>query len=304
MPITIPPAHASTATRPAHASVAFLRIPGFDTRPVAEQAAAKQALEARARDAIAGFAAADRAVLDADDGVALVLFGDPARALETIESLAARGDPLQAGLNYGPLALTAKGGDGRVFGDGLAAAAAAARFAAPERTLITDEFRRALAATNPVRAASLAPAGDFTDTRVRLHSLYAVDRAGRRAERRRILRQAVAGVAAILFLGVSARVVRHVFFPTEPATVTLAIRPRGEVWVDGAPRGRSPPLTELELAPGRHVIVVRFPGAPPYETELRLKAGERRTLAHSFAAARPEPKGGFWRDLRRRFGGS
>ena len=304
MPITIPPAHASTATRPAHASVAFLRIPGFDTRPVAEQAAAKQALEARARDAIAGFAAADRAVLDADDGVALVLFGDPARALETIESLAARGDPLQAGLNYGPLALTAKGGDGRVFGDGLAAAAAAARFAAPERTLITDEFRRALAATNPVRAASLAPAGDFTDTRVRLHSLYAVDRAGRRAERRRILRQAVAGVAAILFLGVSARVVRHVFFPTEPATVTLAIRPRGEVWVDGAPRGRSPPLTELELPPGRHVIVVRFPGAPPYETELRLKAGERRTLAHSFAGARQEPKGGFWRDLRRRFGGS
>lgn len=291
------------ATPPAHASVAFLRIPGFDTRPVAEQAAAKQALEARAREAVAGFASADRAVLDADDGVALVLFGDPARALETVESLAARGEPLQAGLNYGPLALTAKGGDGRVFGDGLASAAAAARFAAPERTLITDEFRRALAATNPVRAATLAPAGDFTDTRVRLHSLYAVDRARRGAERRRILRQAIAGVAAILFLGVSARVARHVFFPAEPATVALAIRPRGEVWVDGALRGRAPPLTELQLAPGRHVIVVRFPGAPPYETELRLKAGERRTIAHSFGA-RQEPKGGFWRELRRRFGGS
>ena len=302
MPITIP--HASTATPPAHASVAFLRIPAFDGRPVADQAAAKQALEGRAREAVAGFAPADRAILDAEDGVALVLFGDPARALETIEALMARGEPLQAGLNFGPLALTAKGGDGRVFGDGLASAAAAARFASPERPLITDEVRRALEATNPVRAATLAPAGDFTDTRVRMHSLYAVDRSLRGAERRRILRQAVAGVAAILFLGVSARVVHHVFFPTAPATVALAIKPRGELWVDGQLRGRTPPLMEIELTPGRHAIVVRFPGAPPFETQMQLKAGERRTLSHSFAGPRPEPKGGFWRDLRRRFGGS
>jgi len=292
------------ATPPAHASVAFLRVPGFDARPVVEQAAAKQALEGRAREALASLPDADRAMLDAEDGVALILFGDPARALETLEALAARGEPLQAGLNYGPLALTAKGGDGRVFGDGLAAAAAAARFATPERTLVTDEFRRALAATDPVRAASLAPAGDFTDTRVRLHSLYAVDRARRRTQRRRLLLQAVAGVAAILFLGVSARVVHHVYFPAAPATLVLAIKPRGEVWVDGALRGRTPPLTEVELPPGRHAIVVRFPGAPAFEAQLQLKAGERRTIAHSFAGARPEPKGGFWRDLRRRFGGS
>jgi hypothetical protein len=77
------------ATSPAHASIAFLRIPGFDARPVADQAALKQALEARARDAVAGIAPPDRALLDADDGLALVLFGDPARALETIESLVA-----------------------------------------------------------------------------------------------------------------------------------------------------------------------------------------------------------------------
>src|SRR5512146_582414 len=97
------------ATPPAHANVAFLRIPRFDARAVADQAAAKQALEARARDAVASLAPADRAILDADDGLALVVFGDPARALATVESLTAGAEPLQVGLNYGPLALTTKG---------------------------------------------------------------------------------------------------------------------------------------------------------------------------------------------------
>lgn len=292
------------ATPPAHANVAFLRIPRFDARAVADQAAAKQALEARARDAVASLAPADRAILDADDGLALVVFGDPARALATVESLTAGAEPLQVGINYGPLALTTKGPDGRVFGDGLAAAAAAARFATVERPLVTQDFRRALETTNPSRAAAFAPAGDFTDTRVRLHSLYAVDKARRAQARRRALRHGAAGVAAILFLGVSARLVHHVFFPTQPAIVALAIKPRGEVWIDGALRGRTPPLADIELAPGRHVIVVRNSGYAPFELEVRLRAGERRTIAHTFGGGRAESRGGFWRDLRRRFGGS
>jgi hypothetical protein len=83
-----------------HASVAFLRIPRFATRGVAEQAALKQELEASIHAAIAVLPEADRAVLDAEDGVALVMFGDPVRALDTMEGLHGReGSVLQVGLN-------------------------------------------------------------------------------------------------------------------------------------------------------------------------------------------------------------
>src|SRR5258708_37652690 len=113
---------------PVHANVAFLRIARFDTRPVAEQALLKEKLEARAKAATAGIPEADRIVLDADDGLAVVLFGDPAKALQVTQSLRS-GDaslPVQAGLHYGPPALTVQGSDARGFGAGLTGTAAAA----------------------------------------------------------------------------------------------------------------------------------------------------------------------------------
>jgi hypothetical protein len=290
---------------PAHASVAFLRISRFASLPVGEQAALKEDLESRAREAIGRLPEADRAVLDMDDGLALVLFGDASRALDVAQSVAGHSvDPLQVGINYGPLALTAKGAEGRVFGDGLAAAAAAARFATSERPLVTHEFLRALQSGDPSRAEGFSPAGDFTDTRVRMHSLYAPDPAKVGAKRRRMLRHTAAGIAALLLVGFAIRLVHHRFFPPEPALVSLAIKPRGEVVVDGVVRGRAPPLTRLELEPGRHVVTVRHPGFPPYEVSIDVKPGERRTIAHVFSAPRPERKGGFWRELKRSFGGS
>jgi hypothetical protein len=294
-------------TGPVHASVAFLRIPRFATRGVAEQAALKQELEAGVHTAIASYAEADRAVLDAEDGVAVVMFGDPARALDAVEGLHGHeGTVLQIGLNYGPLALTDRGADGRVFGDGLTAAAAAARFASADRILVTEDFSRALALRDPERAAGLAPAGDFTDTRVRLHSLYAPDPARRTAYRRRMLAYGVAGVIAILSLGFAGRAARLALLASEPALVVLDIKPRGEVFVDGVARGRTPPLTQIEVPAGRHTFVVRHPGAAPVQSVVDLKAGDRMTLAHTFVASRPAdpPKSDFWRDLRRQLGGS
>jgi PEGA domain-containing protein len=292
------------AAHPVPAHVAVLRLPEFDARPVGEQAALKDGLERWAREALGRVAEADRLVLDADDGLAVVLFGDPARALDLVQALHA-GAPtdLQVGLNHGPLALTSRGRDGRVYGDGLSAAAAAARFASPTKILITQDFAHCLEAHAPARAAELGPAGDFTDSRVRLHSLYTPDPTRRATRRRRFLRQAVLGVAAILLLGVAARFMGQWLFPAQPAIVTLAIKPRGDVFVDGIARGRTPPLQRLEVAAGRHVIAVRHAGFSPLELTLTLKAGEQVTVAHTFAAARPAPRPDFWRDLRRRFGG-
>ncbi len=296
---------------PVHANVAFLRIAQFDTRPVAEQAALKERLEARARAAIAAVPEGDRIVLDAGDGLAVVLFGDPARALQIAQALRG-GDsslPVQAGLNYGPLALTVQGSEARVFGDGLTAAAAASRFASAERLLVTEDFAKSLRHRHPDRAEELAEAGDFTDTRVRLHSFYTPDAKKRTAHRRRLLAYGAGGVAAILLLGVAGREARRLLFPTLPAVIKLQVRPRGDIYVDGALKGRTPPLLEIEIPAGPHLIQIRNPGFPMLETTIDLKPGEKTTLAHTFRKPelppKPKPeKPDFWRDLRRSFGGS
>ncbi len=295
----------STPATPASANVAFLRIPQFASLPVTEQAALKERLEGRARSAIAGLAADERAILDADDGLAIVIFGEPARALDIVQALhASAGDtPLQAGLNYGPLALTSRGGDARVFGDGLTAAAAAARFASPEKLLVTHDFAKVLQGRDPARAAELATAGDFTDTRVRLHSFYASDPKLGSLHRRRLLAYGVGGVAGILLLGVAGREARSRLFPPLPAVVRLSVRPRGEIFVDGVSRGFSPPLREIEVVAGHRVVQVRSAGFPSLEVALDLKPGEHTTIAHVFSRPAP-PKQDLWRDFKKKFGGS
>lgn len=290
---------------PVYGNVAFARIAAFDRRSVAEQAALKERLEAHIRSALARVADAERAVLDADDGVAVVLFVPPARALDLAQALqrAPEALPVQLGLNHGPLGLTAAGNDGRVFGDGLTAAAAAARFAAPHQLLVTQDFANALEAQDPARATSLEPAGDFTDTRVRQHSLYRPDPSREARRRRHVLMLGVAGTVAILALGAAARMASHWLFPPRPAVVTLAIKPRGEILLDGVLQGQAPPLTQITVPAGRHVLTVRHSGYAPLELALDLQAGEQMRVAHSFTAPRPtEPRRGFWQDLRRKLG--
>jgi hypothetical protein len=298
---------AALPANPVSAAVAFVRIAGFGARPVAEQAALKEALEAKAREAIAAIGAAERAVLDAEDGIAMVFFGDPSRALDAGQALQAGSQaPLHVGINYGPLALTSRGADGRVFGDGLSAASAAARFATPGRLLVTREYARALEAQAPDRAATLASAGDFTDTRVRQHSLYAHDPRRVASRRLRLVGYAAAGALALVLLGFAAREARRVLVPPAPSVIELSIRPRGEVLVDGVSQGWSPPLTFIEAPAGRHLVTVRAPSQPPLELTVNLKAGERMTIAHTFAQLPPKapPKGDFWRDLKKKLGGS
>src|SRR3954471_11829840 len=99
---------------PVHAYVAYLRVPGFEALAASEQARRKERLEDAILDAVSALALADRVVLDADDGLALVLFGDAERALDVAQDLRRDVAALHVGLNYGPLALTSQGADGRV----------------------------------------------------------------------------------------------------------------------------------------------------------------------------------------------
>jgi hypothetical protein len=291
---------------PVFANIAFLRIAGFAGRGVQEQARLKGSLEARLRVAIEGLPAADRIVLDAPDGMALVHFGAPARALDIVQGLcAAEGEePLKAGLNHGPIAVTARDAGAMVFGDGISSAATAAGFAPGGRILVTAPFAKMLEASQPDRAAALAPAGEFTDARVRLHAFYTPEPQRLIARRNRLAAYALVGMLAILLLGVIGREVNSRFFPPRPAVVEFDVKPSGEVIIDGVARGRTPSgLREVELPPGRHQIRVLSGRYPPLDLKVSLEPGERMTVTHSFTGERTDRKpGGFWRDLRRSLG--
>lgn len=66
------------------------------------------------------------------------------------------------------------------------------------------------------------------------------------------------------------------------ATLTLAISPWGEVFVDGKRVGVSPPLATLPLEPGRHVVEIRNQGFAPYRGTVNLKPGESHRIRHKF----------------------
>jgi hypothetical protein len=299
------PAAPAAPAHPVHAHVAFLRLPQFEARPAAEQASLKEKLENGVLAALSRVPAADRVVLDADDGLALILFGDAERALDVAQAIHRAGDApaLQVGLNYGPLALSAPGKEARVFGDGLSEAAAAARFADATKLLVTEAFAKVLRATAPDRARELAEAGDFTDSRVRIHRFLSPDPELRAVRRRRIALYAVAGVIAILLLGVIGRDIYQPLFQSRPAIVKLEVTPRAEVFVDGVSQGRSPPLTQVNLAAGPHKIALRSPGYRTVEVKLEVKPGEQVTIARAMQRL-PEPKAkpDLWRDLKRKFG--
>ncbi len=70
--------------------------------------------------------------------------------------------------------------------------------------------------------------------------------------------------------------------PPPNGTVALAVSPWGEINVDGASRGVSPPLTQLSLAPGVHTIEIRNAAAPPFVARVEVRSGETLTLQHRF----------------------
>jgi serine/threonine-protein kinase len=70
---------------------------------------------------------------------------------------------------------------------------------------------------------------------------------------------------------------------TLPKTpVTLDVRPWGEVIVDAKPIGVSPPLTSVDLAPGRHHIEVRHDPAPPWSTDIDVQGTAPMRVEHGF----------------------
>jgi len=71
-------------------------------------------------------------------------------------------------------------------------------------------------------------------------------------------------------------------FAPASGTIQLAISPWGEVVVDGANRGVSPPLRELELPPGKHTVEIRNTTFPTRVENITVRSGESVRLRHRF----------------------
>jgi serine/threonine-protein kinase len=66
------------------------------------------------------------------------------------------------------------------------------------------------------------------------------------------------------------------------ARLALAITPWGEVYVDGRKKGISPPLAEIKLAPGKHVVEIRNSAFQPYVKTVELAANGHLKIKHKF----------------------
>jgi hypothetical protein len=64
--------------------------------------------------------------------------------------------------------------------------------------------------------------------------------------------------------------------------IQFAIKPWGEIVIDGKKRGVSPPVKELSVPEGRHRIEIRNSTFSGYAGEVDVKAGRSVSIAHSF----------------------
>lgn len=70
--------------------------------------------------------------------------------------------------------------------------------------------------------------------------------------------------------------------PKPTGRVSFAIAPWGEIYVDGRRRGIAPPLQELRLPAGKHVIEVRNATFPVYRETIDVKADDVARIRHKF----------------------
>ncbi|MFP5304926.1 MAG: hypothetical protein ACLGI7_03770, partial [Gammaproteobacteria bacterium] len=193
---------------PALASVLYLRLADFSRQPVAEQARRRAQLEAALAVGLDALSAADRLVLDAADGLVVVVLANVAGALAAAERClkAAEGLGVCAGANHGPVVPAQSEDSGpTLVGDGIRAAQVAAGFAPAGQLLVTRAFREAVAEHAPTRGAELREAGVYSDASVRTHELFRIDPDARQRRRRHLLAAGMAGVVLLAGAGAGLR---------------------------------------------------------------------------------------------------
>ncbi len=70
--------------------------------------------------------------------------------------------------------------------------------------------------------------------------------------------------------------------PSEKGLVVFAVAPWGEVFVDGARQGTTPPLVQLSLPAGRYTIELRNGQRQPYVAQVDIAPERPQRISHSF----------------------
>jgi hypothetical protein len=64
--------------------------------------------------------------------------------------------------------------------------------------------------------------------------------------------------------------------------IAFAVAPWGEVYVNGAAHGTTPPLTQLLLPAGRHTIELRNGQRQPYIAQVDVSPDRPQRISHRF----------------------
>lgn len=307
------------------ASVLHLRLADFGSKAVVEQARLRAQLEAVVAACVSALPVRDRIVVDAPDGLALAVLGNPAGAFKFAQRCleAAPVLPLCIGMHHGAIALGGSDDTHGLLGDGLRSASVAARFAKPAQILVTRAFREALAAHVPSRDSELRRAGAFADDSVRTYELFIADRNARRQRRKWLFATGLVCIGVGVAAGIGVRLYESGALklpaaakppvtaqapvqapapapppaaaapkpaPAKPAPLPRAVlvfqvTPGGRVLIDGKVRGDIPELKRLELPPGRYLLEIRYRKEDPFKRLLELRPGQQVVIQHKFFEA-------------------
>lgn len=72
---------------------------------------------------------------------------------------------------------------------------------------------------------------------------------------------------------------------SDSATLLLAVRPWGEVYVDGRKVGVTPPLKRFQVAPGRRLVTIKNSFLPEYRIQLTVDPNAELKVVHDFGCA-------------------
>jgi len=164
--------------------VFFLDLVASSKKSIAEQALAKQRLNAAILTATSDIAPTDRLILDVGDGVAVSFFCDARCALRVgLELSSSLGDPgssdsaieARVGINLGPVRLVQDvNGHTNIIGDGINAAQRVMSFADPGQVLVSRSYHNLLVAISEQYARLFAYQGVRVDKHSREHEIYEV----------------------------------------------------------------------------------------------------------------------------------
>ena len=72
---------------------------------------------------------------------------------------------------------------------------------------------------------------------------------------------------------------------SDSATLLLAVRPWGEVYLDGRKIGITPPLKRFQVAPGRRLVTIKNSFLPEYRIRLSVNPNAELMVAHDFGCS-------------------